>query len=146
LEKKLKAARESLYLTQRQFGDLVGLSQDRIGSLEQADVPGIDRDRVPRFAAALKMNETEFLKKVGAPADAAASTGVSGLTFGPGGALVIQLNVAREKGEALARVAADRDETVNALMERLIDQELDRAKKRNLPARHKTAAGKKVPG
>lgn len=62
--KRLKAAREALYLTQRQLGDKVGLSSERIGSIEQKEISGVDRERVPQFAAALKMTEAEFIQKL----------------------------------------------------------------------------------
>jgi transcriptional regulator with XRE-family HTH domain len=71
LGKKMKEVREKRYLTQRELAQLVGISSERMGSIEQADVTGIDKHRVPRFAAALKISEPEFLKLIGARGPAA---------------------------------------------------------------------------
>jgi transcriptional regulator with XRE-family HTH domain len=67
--KKLKAARESLlrdhgtHLTQGNLAKLIGLSESRIGSIEQSDVTGIEPKRIVAYAAALRCTVETFLKK-----------------------------------------------------------------------------------
>lgn len=63
---RLKKIRMSRYLSQRELGELVGLTEGRIGQIEQSGVAAIEWPRIPKFAAALKLTEDEFLKKVGA--------------------------------------------------------------------------------
>jgi transcriptional regulator with XRE-family HTH domain len=72
--KKLKEARDRAYLVQRELAKAVGVIPDRIAAIEQAEVAGIDRNRVPDFARALRMTEEQFLAEVGAPASAKISS------------------------------------------------------------------------
>lgn len=58
--KKLAAARNALFLTQREFATRAGTTESNMGRIERFEISAIELKRVPPFAKALGISEQEF--------------------------------------------------------------------------------------
>jgi len=123
--RKLAKLRKGLFLSQNELAEKVGLTECRVRQIERADVAGMPLNRVPAFAAALKMTPGEFVVRLGvAPAPAASSTAV-GLDASPE---TLLLTLPDHLDKQLRAQAQARNMSVAALICNLVEEALGSAR------------------